>query len=207
MLNTRWIVGSNWVVLCIVVAGLCCLGQAEPDRRWDLGAQLVIADFEGLGEVPGGFGGRCLYSLNDYLALDAEVDYFPDYTRRGGAFSPALPAIRSGITWPHGETEALAGLRAGFRFGGVGLFAKARPGIILLTDHQTRWLTSSDKVRGALDLGGTLELYPSSRLVIRFDLGRTFIPLGDRYVSTDRTVTAPVPSWNVQGGVGFAIRF
>ncbi len=96
MLNTRWIVGSNWVVLCIVVAGLCCLGQAEPDRRWDLGAQLVIADFEGLGEVPGGFGGRCLYSLNDYLALDAEVDYFPDYTRRGGAFSSALPAIRPG---------------------------------------------------------------------------------------------------------------
>ncbi len=206
MSNAKRIVGSRWAAFCIVVAGLCCPGQAQPERRWELGPQLVIADFEGLGEIPGAVGGRCLYNLNDYLAVDGEVDYFPNTTRRGR--SP-LPGVRSEVTWPHSETEVLAGLRAGFRFEGVGigLFAKARPGIIRLTDYQTRWLTNPDKVHGALDLGATIELYPASRVVIRFDLGKVFIPLGDRYVSVDRTVTAPVPSWNLQGGVGFAFRF
>jgi len=165
----------------------------------------VIADFEGLGEVPGGFGARCLYHLNDYLALDGEVDYFPDSSRRG---SSRLSGIRSEITWPHGETEVLAGLRAGFRVGGVGSFARARPGIMRLTDYQTRYLTDPGKTRPALDLGGTVEFYPASRLVIRADLGGVFIPLGDRYVSAVApTPVAPTDSWNLQGGIGFAVRF
>ncbi len=198
-------VGGRWAAFCLVVAGLCCPGQAQSERRWEVGGQLVVADFEGLGEVPGGFGVRCLYNLNDYLALDGEVDYFPDSTRKGG--SP-FPGIRSEITWPHGETEAFAGLRAGFRLGGVGIFAKARPGIMRLTSYQTRWLTNSAKTRGALDLGGIVEFYPASRLVIRFDLGGVFVPLGDRFVSAvDPTPIAPVPSWNLQGGVGLAVRF
>jgi len=200
--------GSRWAILCIVIAGLCCLGQAQPDRRWELGAQWVVADFEGLGEVPGGFGVRCLYNLNDYLALDGEVDYFPDRSRGGASRLPSpLPGLRAGVTWPHGETEALAGLRAGFRFGNAGIFARVRPGIIRLTDHQTRWLTDSAKTRGALDLGGTFEYSPASRLVIRFDLGKVFIPLGDRFVSAvDPLPITPVASWNLHGGIGFAIR-
>jgi hypothetical protein len=116
--------------------------------------------------------------------------------------------IRSEITWPHGEAEVLAGLRAGFRFETIGVFAKARPGIMHVTNHQARWLTDPRKTRGAIDLGGTFEVYPASRLVIRFDLGGVFIPLGDRFVSAvDPTPIAPIPSWNLQGGAGFAIRF
>jgi len=200
-------VGSRWMVLCLVVIALGCLVQAQPDRRWELGAQWLIADFEALGEVPGGFGGRCVYNLSDYLAVDSEIDYFPDYTRKSSRLSPLFPVIRAGITRPHGETEAVAGLRAGLRFGGVGIFAKARPGIVRLTDHQVRWLTDSGKIRGALDLGAAVELYPSTRLVIRIDLGGLYMPLGDRFVSVDRTVVAPTTSWNTHGGIGFAVRF
>jgi hypothetical protein len=207
MRNAKRIDGSKWAVLCLVVGVLWCPAQAQSqsERRWEAGVQGVVTDFEGLGEVPGGLGVRCLYNLNENLAFDGEVDYFPNSKRRGR--SP-FPGIRSEITSPHGETEALLGLKMGLRWGGFGLFAKARPGIVRLTDYQTRWLTDPQKTRAALDLGGILELYPASRLVIRFDLGGLFVPLGDRYVSPVAPApTVPVEAWNLQGGVGLAVRF
>lgn len=205
MTNAKRTWGNRLAVFSCVVAGACSAAQAQSERHWEVGAQGIVADFDGLGEVPGGLGVRCIYNLNEYLAVDGEVDYFPDSTRRGG--SP-FPGIRSEITWPHGETEALVGLKAGLRACGVGVFAKARPGIMRLTDFQTRWLTNPAKIRGALDLGGIVEFYPSSRLVIRVDVGGLFVPLGDRYVSAvEPTPIAPVDSWSLQAGIGFGIRF
>ncbi|RPI21109.1 MAG: hypothetical protein EHM61_25555 [Acidobacteria bacterium] len=189
----------------MVLIDLCCLAHGQAERRWEVGAQYVLADFEGIGEAPGGFGGRCVYNLTEHLAVDGEVDYFPNQTTRGR--SP-LPGIRAEVRWPHGETELFAGLRAGFRFNGVGFFAKARPGLMLITDHQARRFVEASKIRPALDLGGILEFYPSSRLIIRVELGRVFIPLGDHFVSAVApSPVAPTASWNLQGGIGFAVRF
>ncbi len=65
----------------------------------------------------------------------------------------------------------------------------------------------------ALDLGGVVELYPSSRTILRFDAGDTILRSGTHNVPV-RTpffdVVAPVPdrtTHNFQGSVGFGFRF
>ena len=88
------------------------------------------------------------------------------------------------------QTQVLAGARAGIRPGGLGVFARVRPGII----HFSRRFLAPDigcvaifptpdaclvkATNFALDLGGTVEFSPTSGTVIRVDVGDTLIRFG-----------------------------
>jgi hypothetical protein len=174
-----------------------------------------------------GVGGRLGYNLNANVALEAEVNFFP----RADSFDQP-EAFNNGHF-----IEALFGVKAGKRFDKVGVFGKARPGVLYASKGD---LTSRPGVlcvaifppptgcfqpaslsSFALDVGAVVEAYPTPRTLIRVDVGDTIIRMGARNVSA---VLSPVPgvlsparlvvigvpaetTHNLQGSVGVGFRF
>ena len=115
-----------------------------------------------------GFGGRLSYNITEKIAVEGELSYLPGSTDEFDDF------VEGGR-----KIQGLAGIKAGGRKEGYGLFVKIRPGFVrfssLIDCPQgsspfARCVTPS-KVYLALDLGGVVEFYPSSRAVLRFDEG------------------------------------
>ncbi|MBD0372387.1 MAG: outer membrane beta-barrel protein [Pyrinomonadaceae bacterium] len=154
-------------------------GEPEKSKatRFEVGAQFSSITFEPEHTQPG-LGGRFTYNFNDNIALEAELNYFPN---DNGIISSNRNNGR--------VTEGLFGVKAGKRFKNFGIFGKARPGFLSFSrgfgdvvitgpppagsvfpqsDFVPRRLTHT-----ALDLGGVLEFYPSRRWVTRFDIGET----------------------------------
>ncbi|HWW73892.1 MAG TPA: hypothetical protein VNZ44_00765, partial [Pyrinomonadaceae bacterium] len=94
---------------------------AAPDvgeHRAEVGAFYTGVNLEGFGETVNGLGGRFGYNFNKNVALDTELSFFPEThlgNRQGG-----------------GKMQAFAGVRAGARSRYVGVFAKARPGVMFI---------------------------------------------------------------------------
>ncbi|PYR92923.1 MAG: hypothetical protein DMG19_02390 [Acidobacteria bacterium] len=86
-----------------------------------------------------------------------------------------------------GKTSALFGTKTGFRFDRFGVFGKGRLGF---------WHFSRSYF--AADTGGVLEYYPSSRTVVRIDIGDTIIFYGGAQLGTVH---------NFQPGLGFSYKF
>ena len=146
--------------------------------------------------APGG-GVRATFNLNGALALEGEVNYYPEIN--------PIPQIV--------ESKALTGLfgvKAGWRSDKIGIFGKVRPGLLRYEeeiDPRIIFITPPPVPQNphfALDLGGVLELYPSRRLVVRFDVGDTAIrfryrsPLSGEIRFTEH---------NLQFNVGIGVRF
>ncbi|MFL6284716.1 MAG: outer membrane beta-barrel protein [Pyrinomonadaceae bacterium] len=162
-----------------------------------------------------GFGGRVTYNINDHFAVEAEGNFYP-----------------TGLSQTYvtgGKAEQMQfGPKIGKRFRHFGLFAKARPGFVTFSRvlHQTGtetftfgsqtfvFPTFDDRRRTyfSTDLGGVLELYPSSRILTRFDFGDTLIRYGQRDARGLITGTLPpgIPSstrHNFQFTAGLGLRF
>ncbi|HKY41523.1 MAG TPA: hypothetical protein VJM50_00390 [Pyrinomonadaceae bacterium] len=170
-----------------------------------------------------GFGGRIGYNLNSVVALEAELNLFP------GADSFNQPEeFNDGYF-----LQGLFGVKAGKRFEKVGIFAKARPGFlyaskgdleprpvvcILIFPPPAGCFQPTGKNSFAFDVGGVVEIYPTSRTIIRFDFGDTIVRLSERNISTIFTRNGLSPrlvAWrlpaetthNFQGSVGIGFRF
>jgi outer membrane protein with beta-barrel domain len=141
---------------------------------------IVSDDFDH--ETRAGFGGRFSYNLTDYLAVEAEGNFFP----KSG---------ESDLSVPDGHIyQGQFGVKAGKRFSKVGIFAKLRPGFVgfsrvsQLTGTRTitfgnQQFTVGDFRIGkesffSTDVGGVLEVYLSRRIITRFDIGDTIIRYG-----------------------------
>jgi hypothetical protein len=163
-----------------------------------------------------GFGGRFGYNLTRSVALEAEVNFFPQNRDLEGGR----------------KVQGLFGIKAGKRLERIGLFARGRPGFIRFGKGDYFFahgcaqifpppLGCFDPVARtsfAIDLGGVVELYPSPRIIVRFDAGDTIVRLPARTVAaSDPTfgppgylVAIPVNAetrHNFQGSVGFGFRF
>lgn len=189
-------------VLLVTFAGQKARSQSEA-RKVELGAHLTGIDLNEVFEIPGGPGVRFAYNVNRYLAFDSELNYFPISRRSSSLFRP--PESFGNF----GEVELLVGLRAGARFKKYGLFAKARPGLMHFRRRQiTSDFNDRSLNRFALDVGGVFEYYPTSRVILRIDMGDTIIPLGGRTIPTpDGPVHLKTGLHNFQAGFGFGIRF
>lgn len=208
--------------LTIVIFSSITSGQTSrtSERRLELGAAfsvLPICDPDGLCDLfprtESGFGARASYNLNDHFAFDGEVDFFPRNYRR----------VVSNFTGGR-VIEGLFGLRAGMRKNRLGLFAKVRPGFESSGRAEIAHFPNGngpdaqnpfgfERVRAtqfALDVGGVFEFYPSTRTIIRFDLGDTMVRYpGVQFTHLpDGTVSVKtVYSHKPQFGIGFGIRF
>jgi len=137
-----------------------------------------------------GFGGRFGYNVTNSVAFEAELNFFP------GAGSFKVPdAFKGGH-----EIEGLFGVKAGKHFDKVGIFGKVRPGFLHASKGDIRprsnvaciaitilpppigcfETTSTNSF--AFDLGGVVEVYPTKRMLIRFDAGDTLVRLRERTV-------------------------
>ncbi len=193
------------LLFVILVTPAAARAQADVDEhRAEVGAFYTGINLEGFGETINGLGGRFGYNFNKNLALDTEFGFFPE-THLGNRQSGQ-------------KTQAFAGVRAGARTNRVGLFAKARPGVMSIGEITSGFSCSGTSFgqtcrprhnNFALDLGGVLELYPSARAIVRFDAGDTVVRIRSAtggFVFSSPTATSDT-THNFQFAVGFGYRF
>ena len=128
-------------------------------------------------QTRGGIGGRFAYNFNRSIAAEAEINFFPQ---------------KQLILTSDGNTiQAQFGAKIGKRFEKFGVFGKVRPGF-LSVDRNISFISGSQgfppnniKIERetffTTDFGGVLELYPSKRMVVRFDAGDTVIRYPARF--------------------------
>ena len=180
--------------------------QSKPPRV-ELGVHLTAIDLNQVFEVPGGVGARFTYDFTEYLAFDAELNYFP--RKRKTRCIAGTPACFASGADAFGETEGLFGMKTGLRRTKYGVFAKVRPGFIHFRPSQiSPDFNDQSRTKFALDLGAVVEYYPVGQLILRFDLGDTIIPFGGRTIGTPAgSVRLATGLHNLQGGAGIGIRF
>jgi hypothetical protein len=157
-------------------------------QKYELAAQFSGMHLHKIDEGPLGIGVRLTYNLPKWLAADATVIGYP-----------------SNAAGHYGETAGLLGIRAGRRLRNLGVFAKARPGVIHFGDGYTGRLDRKTHV--IFDIGGVIEYYPSRRTLFSIDIGDTVI-----YYGSARFFNRPNPDalgtvHNFAPGFGFGIRW
>jgi len=185
----------TFLLLTVVSSHFDARSQEPPPAKIEVGAQfssLSIGDqlnpfntgaFDfAHGRAEPGFGGRITFNLNRNVALEAEINFFPN---------PNLPAVNSGGRLVQGQF----GVKIGKRFDKFGVFAKGRPGFLsfgkILTHTDTLVVPNFDgspivipllnPIRRnffSVDAGAVVELYPSRRMLVRFDVGDTMVYVG-----------------------------
>jgi hypothetical protein len=144
-----------------------------------------------------GGGARATFNLNAGVALEGEVNFYPELNSN--------PIIL--------ESQAVVGLfgvKAGWRSEKMGVFGKVRPGVLHFDEKIDPTIVFivpppvPQNPHFALDLGGVLELYPSRRFVVRFDLGDTIIRF--RYLNF-LLIEDRFTKHNLQFNAGIGIRF
>ena len=141
---------------------LLLAAAAAAQSPWvEAGVQAGALDARGaLGEKPAIAGGRVTVRAWRLMDAEVEINRFPI----GGAAS----------NFP--GTQLLVGARAGYRTGGLGLFATLRPGFLRF-DHGN--LNRPDAgTRPVLELGIALGFYSSRHIFVRFDFGDVIVWYG-----------------------------
>jgi hypothetical protein len=193
--------------MAVLLAPAAALAQTDgPDvdtHRAKVGVLYTGINLEGFGETVNGLGGRFGYNFNKHLALDAEFSFFPEAHLGNRQFGQ--------------KTQAFAGVKAGTRTRYVGVFAKARPGVMFIGEVTSGFNCNSTSFgqtcrpshnNFALDAGGVLELYPSARTIVRLDAGDTIVRIRNATAGVigSPTVTNDT-THNFQFSVGFGYRF
>lgn len=176
---------SASLIACLVAASAPAAAQAVAERV-TLGAQvsmLGVADDSNSKSV--GIGARGSYAFSRWLAADAEFGFFHRDRAEFGFGDGAAPIAPGFTRYDRRRITVLAGPKVGVRSERLGVFAKARPGFTRLFD---RGVGCSGEICAlillarpvyrtefAMDLGGIVEVYPSSGSLVRFDLGTTVV--------------------------------
>jgi hypothetical protein len=209
------------LIFIIALAPSKTRAQEHDAPKVEVGAQfssLSITPPNSFGtENATGFGGRVTYNINDHVAVGAEGNFYP------------TGQAQTYVTG--GKAEQMQfGLKVGKRFDKFGVFAKVRPGFISFDSTLTvsqlpiatggivdivNTFTNERKTHFTTDVGGVLELYPTRRVLVRFDFGDTMIRYGEHVEagetilsSGDTLFTAPAEiKHNFQFTGGVAYRF
>jgi hypothetical protein len=192
-----------------LLAGLTLL-DPSPARaqRLEAGAFVTYAFLEeigssdhGAGTSTLGLGGRAVWHLVPFVDLDGELAVHPN-------------AGVSGY-----KVQGFLGAKSGVRVGRLGAFAKIRPGFLFFSKDpfgvgrpgapfpHTDWAHSIDP---AFDVGGVVEYYAPSGMIVRFDLGDTIVRYHARSVVSQLQPPRQVAGFtsrNRQWSLGLAKRF
>jgi hypothetical protein len=149
----------------------------------------IAAEFSTIRETPvggggknfPGFGGRFDWNLNRRLALEAEMDFFPQhaaslYLTQGGQTLQAVFGVRAKVI----QTKKLS------------VFGLIRPGVLHFTDvfsYQTN-PDGTNRTKAPnyfeLNLGGGIEYYASPRWVLRADISGNPYRVSNEHLTTAR---------------------
>lgn len=181
------ILASSTLLICfsclVAQAQTKTISDDEKVPTYEIGGHIFSFGGHDLG-YGWGAGSRFTYNLNNYVALDSEVDLFlPD-------------------EGPPYATQSLFGIKAGKHTKHVGIFAKVRPGF------QTNFVVNNrQQAAFALDVGGVAEFYPNRHVVLRFDAGDVIIPFGNKVVGEGLLAERLGTTHNFQASLGVGIRF
>ena len=190
--------------------------EAPVSGKLEFGPQFTAMVIQREGALDGvrtepGIGGFVSYEVFRFFYADSAVNFFPRDTNSSGVHDGGR------------IFQGLFGLKGGIRRDRIGVFGKVRPGF----NSYSRALTAIQQTSAGppplfknlfdrstnfvLDLGGVVEIYPTRRTTLRFDLGDTHVYFATKsFVSPNGTVTS------VPGGqrlhtmvfsVGYAWRF
>ncbi|HET6975967.1 MAG TPA: outer membrane beta-barrel protein [Pyrinomonadaceae bacterium] len=162
---------SIFLLLSIFLVTSVAVAQSKKEKI-EIGVQttsltLFEPEFSSFDSTQAGVGGRVTYNFNRSIAAEAEINFFPQKQF-------ILTADGSAI-------QAQFGVKAGKRFEKFGIFGKVRPGFLSvnrvgsLIPGPTFAFTIDRRAFFTLNAGGVLELYPSKKLVVRFDAGDTMV--------------------------------
>jgi hypothetical protein len=178
--------------------------SAGDEYKAEVGAFYTGIHLKGFGETINGLGARFGYNINKYLAVDAEASFMPE--------------THLGNNQLGQKVQGFIGVKAGMRSRYVGVFAKARPGVMFIGEVTSGFNCSGTGIATicrpshnnfALDAGGVIELYPSSRTIIRFDAGDTIVRI--RSATAGILLSTPMTTidttHNFQLSLGFGYRF
>jgi len=191
---------------CIVAAS--ALAQPNEDRRLEVGAQLALNDFAELETTDVGFGGRFGFRATSLLTFEGELNLFPS------DIPDEVPVTSSRL-------EGLFGVKIGPRFDRFSVFGKVRPGFvrfgeapepiacILIFPPPLSCILAGGQTVFALDLGGGLELYPTDRSLLRFDVSDLVLQYPGPVFNRDREAFTEGGFWghNLRLAVGAGFRF
>jgi Outer membrane protein beta-barrel domain len=162
--TTRCIVANACVFGLFLLLTATKLFAQDNYTHFEFGAQysLVRLTNTELGATNySGFGGRFDWNLNRRLALESQIDFFPEH------LIPLL-AVQGGQT-----IQAAFGIRAKVvQTRHLSIFGLVRPGFFHFTDALYSDLSSATQpeTHFALNIGGGIEFYPSPRWVLRADI-------------------------------------
>jgi hypothetical protein len=189
------------------------LAYAQPDRlRLEVAGHLTTLRLSDFGTTNTGAGARVSFDLTRWVAVEGETNVFAKDYVEIQSFPAFAPDIRLG--YDRRRLEGFVGAKAGFRWERFGVFGKVRPGLTRLYDKGINcvgdvcalvlMLLARPEYRTefALDLGGVLEFYPTTRIVARLDLGSTNI----RHRSS-APPCAECTSRNFSSSLGVGFRF
>jgi hypothetical protein len=193
------------------VVVLCCQdvkAQSEVPRI-EVGGHYTFMNFNGnrsASQRRDGVGGRLTYNLTRNIAVEGIVNFFP-----GDVFKIVVPPSAN----PKPRLQALAGLKAGIRRERFGVFATVHPGLMRFTPVEecrtTDFSSCRDVLRNefTLNFGGVAEAYLSRHLMLRFDVGDTYLRFADtRFVEENFLLTKPgFKTHNLQMSIGAGFRF
>src|SRR5215471_12177703 len=183
----KWIIAGTVVMLLFPIGA--ANAQGELNYKWEAGFQVTTIQFGAPAERPFGFGGRIGRELGNHITVEVEANHFPE--NPSGNF---------------GETQVVAGVKAGGHVGSWGGFIKIRPGLMHFggTDFRAR---NSALDYATLDIGAVAERSITERMVFRMDFGNTIIFYGGNVVHTALGTSRPGPQSNLQISFGLGLKF
>jgi len=172
-----------------VLVALLLVSTNAAAQNFEAGIHVTGLHFHKIDEGPAGIGGRFHYNVRPLIGADAELTHYP--SNSAGNF---------------GETAALLGVRIGARVNRVGLFAKARPGVMHFGGDYFK-TRLDDRTHFIMDVGGMVQYYFQHRVIVRLEFGDTTIYYGGAKLFNRPNPDALGTVHNFQSGLGLALRF
>ena len=194
------------IVLTSVYSQRANAQQTKPSDelpKIEVGIESIMTFTENSNTHPGA-GARLTYNFNRHFAVEGAAYFSGDNCQFCGEVTGTM-------------TQGMIGVKAGQRFRRFGLFVKARPGVINLSqaefdlvptgssksiltgpfDEAPFKVVNRSRTDFAMDVGGVLEIYATKKFFLRFDTGLLIERVGSRTfhsVSLDETTGSFQPS-------------
>ncbi len=143
---------------------------------------LVNPDLPSFDSTQTGIGGRFTFNFNRSIAAEAELNFLPQKENPSDVGT---------------MIQGQFGMKAGKRFEKFGIFGKVRPGFLSIDKYSftppqgsqggTTIFPLERRALFTIDAGGVLELYPSKRMMVRFEAGDTVIRHPDLFAHVSAT--------------------
>jgi len=191
-----------------VIVAAAAFAQPTENRKLEISGQLAVNDLEELETTDVGFGGRLGIRVAPLFTFEGELNLFPS-------------DIPDEVPVTSLRLEGLFGVKVGPRFDRFSLFGKVRPGFvrfgeapepiacILIFPPPLSCVLAEGKTLLALDLGGGIELYPTERSLLRFDVSDLVLQYPGPVFNRDREAFTEGGFWghNLRLAVGAGFRF